>query len=109
MTRTITSTEAKQRFGALIGQIQSKGSAVIIENRGEPAAVIISTAEYESLLEIAKKQKRAEALAGLNRLRAELDALQSDLTEAKADEFVAELSNDVMDQLVARTARSETD
>ena len=101
MTKTISATEAKQTFGALIGKVQREGDSIIIENRGEPAAVIISFDEFENLLELKEKHRREEAMAGLRELRAKINARNEDLTGEQADQIADDLVRNAVESMIA--------
>jgi len=70
MPKTISASEAKNNLGSLIKWIRSDNESVIVENRGAPAAAIISIAEYERLQVLKEKARREEALAELRQLTA---------------------------------------
>ena len=44
-------TEARSRLSEIVDEVTSTGSTIEISRHGRPAAVIISSEEYESLLE----------------------------------------------------------
>lgn len=104
MTKTISATEAKQTFGALIGKVQREGDSIIIENRGEPAAVIISFDEFENLLELKAIRRREEAMETLRELRRKLDEAQERESEAFDDALIKEISDEVMKGVVSKSS-----
>lgn len=88
VTRSISATEAKNRLGAYLKMATENGEAVIVENRREPSAVIISFVEYQRLRDadaLLSRQRRLEALDGIMKRQAELN---SDLTEEAAEALV---------------------
>jgi prevent-host-death family protein len=103
MPKTVSASEAKNNLGTLIGWVRKDDESVIVENRGAPAAAIISIAEYENLQVLKEKARREEALAELRKLRAELEERQKDMTEEEANALVEEISRDVMEAVVAKT------
>lgn len=50
MTTTYSIAEARDRFAALIRQVEQAQSPVQVTRRGQPVAVILSQEEYETLL-----------------------------------------------------------
>ncbi len=44
-------TEARSRLSEIVDEVTSTGSTIEISRHGRPAAVIMSSEEYESLLE----------------------------------------------------------
>lgn len=49
MERTVTATEARVRFGALMRRVVEHGDAVIVERDGKPQIAILPVAEYARL------------------------------------------------------------
>ena len=50
MTTTYSIAEARNRFAALVRQVEQAQSPVQVTRRGQPVAVILSQEEYEQLL-----------------------------------------------------------
>lgn len=48
---TVTLTEAKARLSELLREVQELGERIVITRSGHPAAVLVSTEEYDGLLE----------------------------------------------------------
>lgn len=70
-------TEARSRLSEIVDEVTSTGSTIEISRHGRPAAVIMSSEEYESLLET------------LNILAD--DATMAAITEAERDVAAGEL------------------
>lgn len=100
MPKTVSASEAKNHLGSLLSWVRKGEESVIVENRGAPAAAIISIAEYERLQELKEKARREEALAELRKLRAELDERQKDMTVDEANALVEEINRDVIQGLI---------
>ncbi len=100
MTRTVTTTEAKAKLSALLGWVREHRDAVIVENRGEPSAVILPYAQFEELQRLREQQRRQEAIATLRRLRDQVRARNRDLTDEQAGEIAEQVSRDVMQGLI---------
>jgi prevent-host-death family protein len=103
MARTVSASEAKSNLGTLISWVRKGDESVIVENRGAPAAAIISIAEYENLQILKEKARREEALANLRRLRDEIQERTKDLTDQERDALIKEISDDTMSAVVAYT------
>ncbi|MEZ4504664.1 MAG: type II toxin-antitoxin system Phd/YefM family antitoxin [Thermomicrobiales bacterium] len=87
-TRTVSATEAKNRFGAYLKMATKDGDAVIVENHHAPSAVIISFDEYRRLCkaqETLDRQRRLEELDRIIEIQAERN---SDLTEEMAEALI---------------------
>lgn len=65
-TRTVSSNEAKQHWGAIL-RAASSGEAVIVESHGKPKAVVISPEAFEEYQQAREQQRRG---AVIERLRA---------------------------------------
>jgi len=46
-SRTLSATEAKNRFGAVLREVARTGGPVLVERGGKPIAVILSIQTYE--------------------------------------------------------------
>ncbi len=88
-TRTISSNDAKQNWGSVIGSVSAGEDEVIVESHGKPKVVVISFEEYKSVQELREKQRRAEALAELDAISKRIGDRNKDLSE----EQIEELSN----------------
>ena len=49
MTRTMTATEARVRFGELMRRVSQGREVVVVERGGQPMVVMLSVPEYEGL------------------------------------------------------------
>jgi prevent-host-death family protein len=47
LVRTLSATEAKNRFGALLREVARTGGPILVERDGEAVAVILSVSAYE--------------------------------------------------------------
>ena len=68
--KTLSLSEAKMKLSALIESVQNTDEEIIITKNGSPAAVLISSDEYESWQETlairSDKEFTAEILSGLD-------------------------------------------
>ncbi len=65
MVRIVPFTEARARLTELLDEIEARHEHVVITRNGRPAAVVLSTEEYEALeetLEILQDEETLEAL-----------------------------------------------
>lgn len=65
MTRIVPFTEARARLTELLDEVEARHEHVIITRNGRPAAVVLSTEEYDALeetLEILQEEDTLEAL-----------------------------------------------
>jgi len=72
--KTLSLSEAKMKFSALVDIVNTSNEEVIVTKNGRPAAIIISPDEYESIKEtsriISDTDLMAEIRQGLNALKA---------------------------------------
>jgi prevent-host-death family protein len=87
-TRTISATEAKNRLGAYLKMATEDGDAVIVENRREPSAVIISFDTYQRLRDAQTMLDRQRRLAELDRIIEVQSERNRDLTEETAEALI---------------------
>src|SRR3954453_21911872 len=80
MPKSVTSSEAKSRFGELVKWTTENQDTVIVKLYGEPAAVIMSYREYEEVEKIRKREQKRKALEALDALRKEAARQNTDLS-----------------------------
>jgi len=61
--RTISATEMRRNFGAIVRRLRKRREHTIIQSSGEPVAVLLSMSEYERL----RARERLAALDDLGR------------------------------------------
>lgn len=109
-TRTVSSNEAKQHWGAMM-KAASEGEAVIVESHGKPKAVVISPEAFEELREAREQQRREEAIMWLEDFEKRQMDRNSDLTQEEADALADRAAHEIFDELAAegklRFARDE--
>ena len=99
-TRTISSNEAKQRWGAMMKAV-SEGEDVIVESHGKPKAVVISPDGYAEYRALREKQRREDALRWLQEYEASYDGRNDDLTEEQIEELANRAAHEIFDELAA--------
>jgi prevent-host-death family protein len=87
VVKTISATQAKNQFGALVESISSGEGDIIVANRGEPIVAIIPAEKYDTLLRLLKEERHRDAAATLRRLSADIQAQNPDITEELANEI----------------------
>lgn len=65
MARTIPFTEARARLTELLDVVEKRHEHVVITRNGRPAAVVLSTNEYEALQETLEILEDEDTLAAL--------------------------------------------
>lgn len=102
MERTISASELKNTLGAVLREVKNDTESVVIEQRGVPAAAIVSIEDFRLLKEAKETQRREKLLEEFRKLRTSLAARQEDMTVDEADRMVQELSDAVMDGVVEK-------
>jgi prevent-host-death family protein len=100
MPRTVSASEAKTQFAALVEWTVERQDEVIVASHGKPKAVILSFAEYQKLAELREEARRRGALARLEQLREEVSARNQDLTEEQAEELADKLVRDTVARMI---------
>jgi prevent-host-death family protein len=96
---TISATDAKNNFGAVLAQAQEK--PVIIESRGHASAVVISVAEFEKYESAREEQRRREALERIRAIGAEAQRRNADLTPEEAQVLIDDIVDDTFARMIA--------
>jgi prevent-host-death family protein len=102
MEKTISASELKNSLGAVLREVRQEDEIRVIEQRGVPAAAIISIDDLRVLREAKKRQRQEQLLEEFRQLSASLAERQKGMTADQADRMVQELSDAVMDAVVER-------
>ncbi len=102
MEKTISASELKNSLGAVLRDVRMDDETVVIEQRGVPAAAIISIEDLRVLRDAKKRQRREQLLEQLRQLDVRLEEQQKDMSPEEADRLVKELSGAVMDAVVEK-------
>jgi prevent-host-death family protein len=100
MARTISASEAKTRFGAIMSWAVECKEDVIVESYGDPKVVIIPFEEYQKILKLRDESRRREALARLERLGEQVRARNRDLSQEQAEALANQFTTEVMREMV---------
>ncbi len=102
MEKTISASELKNSLGAVLREVRLDDEIRVIEQRGVPAAAIISIEDLRLLRDAKERQRRERLLEGLRQLNVRLEEQQKDMSPDEADQMVEELSEAVMDAVVEK-------
>jgi len=105
MERTISASELKNTLGAVLREVRNDEEIVVVEQRGVPAAAIISIDDFHLLREAKEQQRRARLLEEFRQLRASLSERQRGMAPEEAERLAKEFGDAVMDAVIER-ARS---
>ena len=84
MPKTVSSREAKARFGELLKWVDESNESVIVLRYGKPVAVIMSCTEYEEVEKLRKRELKRKAFEALEALRDEVRLQNPGLTAEEA-------------------------
>jgi len=88
MTKRMSATDAKNRWGELVDTVVSQGESVIVENRREPMLVVISPSDFDEFQALRKEQRLREFRERLEQIIEVQSKLNADLTEEEAEALV---------------------
>jgi prevent-host-death family protein len=102
MTRAVSATEAKNRFGTVLDWVIKDGDDVVVERQGRPLVAIVSMAEFEEFKELREKERRRQALETLRSVQRRVSARNTDLTPEQIERIAEQFSRDVVQGLVEK-------
>jgi len=89
MTKTLTATEARVRFGRLLQRVAENGETILVERAGKPQTVVLPVADYQSLCRLRSRQESWESL--LDEVVEMVDRDLGGRTLPPADEVIARM------------------
>jgi prevent-host-death family protein len=103
MEKTISASELKNSLGTVLREVRKDDETVVIEQRGVPAAAIISIEDLQVLREAKEEKRKQRLLEGMRQLSERLEKRQQGMSPEEADRLVEELSDAVMDAVVEKS------
>jgi len=100
--KTISASELKNSLGGVLREVRQGDEIRVVEQRGVPAAAIISIEDLRLLRTAKEEKRRAELLEEFRQLQESLAERQKGMTADEADRMVQELSDAVMDAVVEK-------
>lgn len=88
MTRRMSATDAKNRWGELVETVSALGESVIVENRREPMLVVISPADFDEFQALRREKRLREFRERLQQIADVQARLNADLSEEEAEALV---------------------
>ncbi|MBI4009164.1 type II toxin-antitoxin system prevent-host-death family antitoxin [Candidatus Roizmanbacteria bacterium] len=98
--KTVSASEAKNKFGTVMKWVIKEKNDVIVENRGKPRVAVISFNEYESIKKVKEEIKRRTALEQLKALQKRVSERNKDLTPKQADVLADRFSREIIEDMV---------
>lgn len=103
MPKTVSASEAKNRFGSMVEWAIKNQDEVIIQSYGEPRAVLVPFEAYQRVLELREQARRREALERLEQLRETIQARNRDLSGEEADALADRFTREVIGEMAPET------
>lgn len=100
--KTLSISEAREQFSAVVKLAKQGKDDVIIENRGQPEAVIISYSDYEVLQQAREDERRKMAIQALQRIADEVGSRNKDMSEEEADRLADEITREAIENMVKK-------
>ena len=100
MPRTVSVSEARNQFNALLDWVVEQGDEVVIESRGKPKVAILSYTEYQEFLAFREQARRKEALRQLQELMERMWARNADLTPDEVEQLADEISRETIQRMI---------
>lgn len=97
--RTLSTTEAKNKFSAIVNSVADNDETVVVEQHGRPKVAIVSMPKLDEYEALAKREQRRQALEQLKALRMEVGARNQDLTEEQAMELATRFVREVVEEM----------
>lgn len=101
MPRTISSNEAKQRWGSVVSAVSEQGERVVVESHGKPKVAIVPVRDLERLEELDQQERRDEALAWLRDFEKRQSERNIDLSDEEVEALVDKATHEAFDELAA--------
>lgn len=108
MVTTMSSNEAKQHWGSLLGSVSEHGDEVIVESHGKPKVAVVSISAYKELQTLREQRRRSDALERLSRLEGRIAESNAGSTETEEETiaFAIKLGREINRAVAAREAGS---
>lgn len=98
--RTVSVSEGRKQFSTLINWADENGKDVIVQNYGEPKAVIISIEDYELLQDAREKARLRAAVEELKAIAKEVRGRNPQFTPEEADKIADEITREAIQSLI---------
>lgn len=99
--KRVSISEAREQFSAVIKLAKQGKDDVVIQNRGQPEAVIISYSDYEILQQARENERVKKAIQALQQIAEEVgDSTQ--MTQQEADRLADEITREAVDRMVEK-------
>lgn len=101
MPKTVTATEAKTNFGAMLDWTVTEQDQIIVQSHGQPKAAIINYDDYTQYATLKEKNRREQAWQEMEALRKQVSARNTDLSEEEIDALADFITRDTINSMIA--------
>lgn len=101
MIKRLSSNELKQKLGSVLSSVEKSGDEIIVESHGKPRVALIPYEEFEVLIDLREKKRRADLLEELRKLGERIGDRNKDLTEEQIEELSNRFAHEFIDDLAA--------
>jgi prevent-host-death family protein len=98
--KTLSISEAREQFSAVVKLAKQGKDDVVIENRGRPEAVIISYSDYGVLQQAREDERVKMEIQALQRIADEVGSRNKDMSEEEADKLANEITREAIENMV---------
>ena len=98
--KTVSSSEAKGRFGALLAWVLKSKQEVLIKSYSEVKAVLIPFEDYDDIKRILEIRRRQKLLDELQNLRGQVQSKNKSISSAKAERIVDRFSREIINNTI---------
>ncbi|MFZ1721662.1 MAG: type II toxin-antitoxin system Phd/YefM family antitoxin [Microgenomates group bacterium] len=99
VAKTVSVTEAKSKLSELFDWAVKNKDEIIVENRGNPKAVIVSYEYYEELLALGEKSRRQEAMQKLCDIAQAVNQSKTTISKKESEEIADKISREAIRNL----------
>ncbi len=101
MPKTVTATEAKTNFDAMLEWTVTEKDQIVVQSHGQPKAAIINYADYTQYITLKEKNRREQAWQEMESLRKEVSARNTDLSEEEIYALADFITGDTINSMIA--------
>jgi prevent-host-death family protein len=99
-TRTVSSNEAKQRWGKMMNAVND-GERVVVASHGRPRVAVVSVEDLERLEALDEQERREAFIRRLEALQWRQAERNKDLTDEEIEELATRATRAAIDELAA--------
>lgn len=99
--KKVSISEAREQFSAVVKLAKQGKEDVVIQNRGQPEAVIISYSDYEMLQQARENERVKKAIQALQQIANEVGN-RTQMTQQEANQLADEITREAVSRMVEK-------